>query len=321
MSSSYRIAVLSDIHYAAAGEQARGDDYETRDITNPVARRLLRAFRDYVWLRQPLRQNHLLDRFLDQVGEADCVVANGDYTCDSAFQGVADDAACESVRTCLGRLRARFGDRFHPTFGDHELGKKNFRGDRGNMQLASFDRAVGELGLRPLWQTDLGRWRLIGVTSSLIAFPHFAADARAEELPRWHTLREAHLAEIRAVFAALPADRRVLLFCHDPTALPYLAREPVISARFGQIAQTVIGHLHTPLVLWKSRLLAGMPQINFLGHTVRKMSGALHEARLWRPFRVRLCPALAGTELLKDGGFLTAVLGDEAEFEFHSIPR
>ncbi len=321
MSSSYRIAILSDIHYAAAGEQARGDDYETRDIANPMARRFLRFYRDYIWLRYPLRQNHLLDRFLNEVGAVDCAVANGDYTCDSAFQGVADDAACESVRACLGRLRARFGDRFQATLGDHELGKKNLRGDRGAMRLASYERAVGELGLRPLWQTDLGRWRLLGVTSSLLAFPDFSADARPEELPRWQALREAHLADIRAVFAALPADRRVLLFCHDPTALPYLAREPVVAARLGQIAQTIIGHLHTPLVLWKSRLLAGMPQIHFLGHSARRMTGALHEARHWRPFHVRLCPALAGTELLKDGGYLTAVLGEEAQFEFHPIPR
>ena len=321
MGSPYRIAILSDIHYAAAGEQARGDDYETRDIANPVARRLLRAFRDFIWLRYPLRQNHLLDRFLSGVGEVNVAVANGDYTCDSIFQGVADDAACESVRACLGRLRARFGDRLYATIGDHELGKKNFHGDRGNMLLASYERTVGELGLRPFWQTDLGRWRLMGVTSSLIAFPHFAADARAEELPRWQALREGHLAEIRAAFAALPADQRVLLFCHDPTALPYLAREPLVAARFGQIAQTIIGHLHTPLVFWKSRLLAGMPPIRFLGHTARRMTGALHEARAWRPFRVRLCPSLAGTELLKDGGYLTAVLDDEARFEFHPIPR
>lgn len=101
----------------------------------------------------------------------------------------------------------------------------------------------------------------------------------------------------------LESSQRVLLFCHDPSALPFLWRDDVVRARLGQIEQTVIGHLHTPVVLWKSRLLAGMPQIHFLGHTVRRFSGALHEARHWRDFRVRLCPALAGIELLKDGGF------------------
>jgi hypothetical protein len=55
------------------------------------------------------------------------------------------------------------------------------------------------------------------------------------------------------------------------------------------------------------------------------MSTALSEARHWRPFRVRLCPALAGLELLKDGGFLTMELDAEAQqpvrFRYHRLPR
>jgi hypothetical protein len=117
----------------------------------------------------------------------------------------------------------------------------------------------------------------------------------------------------------------VLLFCHDPTALPFLWREEPIRARLTQIEQTVIGHLHSNLVMWKSRLLAGMPPIRFLGHTVQHLSTALSEARLWRPFNVRLCPALAGIELLKDGGYLTAQLDPEARqpacFRFHRLHR
>jgi len=31
--------ILSDIHYAAAAEQARGRDFELREIRNPVVRR------------------------------------------------------------------------------------------------------------------------------------------------------------------------------------------------------------------------------------------------------------------------------------------
>jgi hypothetical protein len=92
-----------------------------------------------------------------------------------------------------------------------------------------------------------------------------------------------------------------------------------------QVEQTIIGHLHSELILWKSRLLAGMPTIGFLGHTVKRMTTALNEARLWRPFHVRLCPALAGIELLKDGGYLTAELDPEARqparFAFRPLPR
>ena len=87
----------------------------------------------------------------------------------------------------------------------------------------------------------------------------------------------------------------------------------------------MIGHLHTNLVLWKSRLLAGMPAVGFLGHGVKRMSTALRDARCWRQFQVRLCPSLAGIELLKDGGFLTADLDEEAQrpvrFAFHPLPR
>ena len=320
---SHQLIILSDVHYASAAEQARQDDYETRGIRNPVARRLLRAYRDFVWLRGPLKQNRLLDQFLAAAGEADLVVANGDYTCDTAFIGAADDAACASIRECLGKLRVRFGDRFQPTLGDHEIGKRTMVGNAGHMMLASFQRATGELDIPPFWRRDLGPWTLIGVCSTLVGLPHLEGDALPKDLPEWRRLREQHLAEIRAAFASLPPDRRLLLFCHDPTALPFLAQEEAVRLRFGQLEHTIIGHLHTKLILWKSRVLCGMPEIKFLGHTLRKMSRALRDARGWRPFKVRLCPALAGIELLKDGGFLTAQLPERgpAAFHFHPLRR
>jgi hypothetical protein len=309
---SHRLVILSDVHYASAAEQARGDDYETRGIANPVVRRLQRAYRDLVWLRAPMQQNHLLDQFLAGAGTADLVVANGDYTCDTGFIGAADDAACASIRECLGKLRARFGDGFQATLGDHEIGKRTMVGHVGYMSLTSYARATGELGIPAFWRRDLGRWTLFGVCSTLVGLPHFEPDALPGELPRWRELREEHLAEIRAALQNLPADRRLLLFCHDPTALPSLAQEPAVRARFAQLEHTIIGHLHTRLVLWKSQLLRGMPEIKFLGHTVQKLSRALSEARAWQPFKVRLCPALAGIELLKDGGYLTVELPETA---------
>ena len=92
-----------------------------------------------------------------------------------------------------------------------------------------------------------------------------------------------------------------------------------------QIEQTIIGHLHSPLIFKMSCWLSGMPQIHFFGHTVRRLSSALAKARAWRLFNVRLCPSLAGIELLKDGGYYTATLnaadGGPACFELHRIPR
>jgi hypothetical protein len=325
MASPCRVAILSDIHYAAAAEQARGGDYESRAIPSPMVRLAVRAYRRFIWLSEPFRKNHLLDQFLQRSGEPDYVFANGDYSCDSRFVGVSDDASFESARECLTKLRNRYGPRLRVTFGDHELGKVSLFGGHGGMRLASWYRAQSELGIEPFWHLRVGRYVLMGIVSSLVALPVFEPDTLSEERNEWERLREHHLAEIRKSFGALDPTDRVVLFCHDPTALPFLAEEPVIQARIGQIEQTVIGHLHSNLFLWKSRLLAGMPRIDFLGHTAKRLSSALRRGKSWKPFRVRLCPSLAGIELLKDGGYLTANLdltaAAPAQFQRHYLPR
>ena len=325
MARTSTLGILSDIHYASAAEQARGHDFELGGIPNPLVRALARFYRHYLWLRNPLLQNHLLDRFLERAGAFDYVIANGDYSCNTAFVGVSDEAACQSARECLGKLRQRFGPNLRATYGDHELGKIAMFAGRGGMRLASWHRAQAELGLPPFWQVEIGNYVLLGLVSSLVALPVFAADALAAERPEWERLRADHLAEIRRAFAALHPRQRVVLFCHDPTALPFLWREEAVRARLPQIELTIIGHLHSNLVLWKSRLLAGMPSIGFLGHTGRRLSTALNQARYWRPFHVRLCPALAGIELLKDGGYCTVELDPDAcqpaRFRLHRLPR
>ena len=319
------VAILSDIHYAAAAERARGNDYELRAIANPLLRSAVRIYRHFVWMRRPVEQGPQLDRFLGRVGPADYVVANGDYSCDTGFVGVSEPAAGESTQECLGKLRAQFGERARFVIGDHELGKLTLFGATGGLRLASWRCATATLGLQPFWQLAAGRYQFMGVTSPLIALPANQPDALAEEWPEWLRLREAHLAEIRAAFDALTPDQRVILFCHDPTALPFLWREEPVRRRLPQIEQTVIGHLHTQLILWKSRVLSGMPPVRFLGHSIRRMTAALHEAHHWRPFNVRLCPSLSGTELLNDGGYYTMHLDPAASrparFTFHPLPR
>ena len=325
MGGSFTLGVLSDIHYACTAEQARGHNYESVGIPNPILRSFLRFYRHFIWLRDPLAKGYLLDRFLQQVGPLDYLVLNGDYACDTGFVGVSDDACCQSVSECLGKLRHAFPGKLSATFGDHDLGKVSFFGGRGGMRVASWYRACKELGLEPFWQVRVGRYVLMGVVSSLIGFPIFEADALPAERGEWERLRADHLAQVCSGFEDLKPQERLLLFCHDPTALHFLAQEPAVQARFGQIEQTIIGHLHTNLVLWKSRWLAGMPRIDFLGHTARRLSSALRQARDWQPFRVRLCPALAGVELLKDGGYLTIELDPDgctaARFQFHPISR
>lgn len=198
-------------------------------------------------------------------------------------------------------------------------------GARGGMRLASWRRAREDLGLCPFWQLTIGRYVVLGVASSLVALPVFKSDVQAGELGEWERLRATHLAEVNEAFRMLASDQRVLLFCHDPTALPFLGELPAVREKLSQIEQTIIGHLHSNLIFWKSQWLAGMPRITFLGHTAKRLSTALSRARFWKPFRVRLCPSLAGIELLKDGGYLTAELDPEARRPVriyrHRLPR
>lgn len=318
------VLIVSDIHYASRAEQLR-HDHEAKVISNPLLRLFIKLFRHYIWLRAPMEKNHLLDQFIERAGQPDWVVANGDYSCDSAFLGVSDDAAFDSAQQCLGKLRATFQPKFRAVFGDHELGKKSFFGDRGGMRLASFHRAEKELGIDPFWKLELGNYVLFGVVSSLIALPVFESDTQQQELTEWTRLREIHLGKIRDAFANLKPKQRVILFCHDPSALPFLWEEDVIRQKISQLEQTIIGHLHSPVILWKSRSLAGIPPIRFLGTTLKRATTALSRARHWQEFRVRLCPSLAGIELLKDGGYLSVELELSAEtparFKRHRIPR
>src|SRR5260221_5621609 len=113
-----RVGILSEIHYASAAEQARGDDYEAREGANPLLRLGLKIHRRFIWLHQPLRQNHRLHKFLTRTGGFDYLVANGDYSCDSGFVGVSDDAACQSARECLEKLREKLRRRVRATYGD-----------------------------------------------------------------------------------------------------------------------------------------------------------------------------------------------------------
>lgn len=195
MSRRFHIAVVSDIHFAGPREQAEGDDYETRAIENPLLRFVLTRYREYIWLRYPLRQNGQLDRFLATVPTVDYAVANGDYCCNTSALGLSDDAAMESAQACVGRLRTKFGDRLRLNFGDHELGKLRLLGTRGGLRLKSWERGLAELGLQRFWRLDLGNYVLFNCVSTLIALPVFDHDILPDEREAWLKLREQHFAK------------------------------------------------------------------------------------------------------------------------------
>src|SRR5438045_270014 len=153
--------------------------------------------RRYIWLHEPCNQNHRLDTFLSRAAGFDYLVANGDYSCNSGFVGVSDDAACQSARECLAKLREKFGPKFQATYGDHDLGKLSFVANQGGMRLASWRRAQEDLGLPPFWRMDIGKYVLFGIVSSLVALPIFEPDTLPFERAEWERLREEHLSQIR----------------------------------------------------------------------------------------------------------------------------
>ncbi|MDB6055779.1 MAG: hypothetical protein JWN25_3302 [Verrucomicrobiales bacterium] len=299
--------VVSDLHYACPGEQAR-DGHEAMKIGNPFKRWLLNAYRRYIWLHNGLFQNHLLEPILRTDEEPDIVVANGDFSSDTGFVGLADPYALESATLCIQKLRARFSSRLKLVLGDHEFGKDSMVAGNGGLRLESYYRAVRDLEIEPVWTLTRGPFVLIGVASSLIALPTYLPETLPDERVEWQDLRRSHLENVTQAFQQVREDQRIVLFCHDPTALPYLLEIPEIKAALPKISLTIIGHLHTPLLLKLSFLLAGMPTINFLGTAFRRMSKALGKAKDWKPFHVQICPSPTGCELLKDGGYLILTL-------------
>lgn len=319
-----RLAVISDIHYAGAAERRRVS-HESAVIRNPVLRLVVSAYRHYIWLRDPFAHNHLLPAVCERIKDADLVVANGDFSCDSAFVGLADDPSFASAQEATGIIRSRFANRLKLTMGDHELGKKSLFGGVGGLRLASWSRSVDQLGIEPVWHLQFGRYHLVGVTSSLWALPIFETDVLPSEQEAWRELRQLQQDQLAACLERIGSEDRWVLFCHDPTALPFLGGFPPVKSRLPQLERTVIGHLHSELILWKSRLLAGMPAIDFMGNSIRRMSRALRSGAEWTPFRVTLCPSLAGLEIRKDGGFLFLDLDPSANrplrISRESLPR
>ena len=317
-----RLLILSDVHYAGPLEQKR-TRYETRSVDHPAARFLLNVYRRYIWLRDPFAHNHLLPALCDQAGEVDQVIGNGDFSCDSAFIGVSDPAARQSAELCLGYLRQRYGEKFHAVMGDHELGKKSLGGGKGGLRIDSLHAATYTLGIPQAWSFNIGPWRLIGVASSVLALPVLQPETLERDWMAWQEARAAHMDEIRRIFDSIQPKERILLFCHDPTALPFLAEHPSVAAKMPQLERTVIGHLHTPAIFGLAQRLAGMPRIDFLGTTPKRLSSALRRAKDWQPFHLTLCPSPSGLQLLKDGGFLTVRLdtdsADPLQIERHRL--
>lgn len=314
LQDSYTLVFASDIHYPGPQERQR-HDYEFKIIKNPIQRLLVKGYRHYIWLKDPFAHSYMLDRMLAQTPPSpDIVVILGDLSCDSAFVGVSDPAAYESTCLCIDKLKSRFGNKVKITFGDHDIGKTSLVGGIGGPRLRSWYLLTEEMGLEDLWIEYLGQTAIIGIASTIVALPVFIPEILKEELPQWIELRNKYLQRLIHIFETLTDHTPIILCLHDPTALPYLLEIRQISEKLPQIKVTVIGHLHTHLILRTAKFLAGMPQIRFLGNTIRRMTTGLQQARIWKKFKLQLCPSLTGIELLKYGGFLILYLNNNGSY-------
>ncbi|MGC8742287.1 MAG: metallophosphoesterase [Verrucomicrobiia bacterium] len=322
MNTKMHIAVVSDIHYSCHAERAR-HDFEEQGVPNPFLRQIAKLYRRFVWLKDPLNHYHRLDLFIEKSGNPDFCFALGDYTCDTAFIGVADDLSFQSANECLNKLQNKFGDNFKALIGDHELGKLSLFGGVGGLRLASYQRAINRLNLEPYWKLEFGKYAFIGITSTVIAMPIFQSETLVDEKPLWLDLYKNHLKAVSEIFNQIRNEKRIILLCHDPSALCYLAEEPAVKSKLNQIELTLIGHLHSNAVFKASQYLSGIPQINFLGHTPKRLTHALRKSKVWKSFNIKLCPSLSGIQLLKDGGFCTLSIdlngNEEAQFTFHHL--
>lgn len=306
-----RLAVISDIHVLGPGEARRthriAHDLGARHSwwSRKWNRALLRV-RRRLWNWHPEFREAVFLRALDVIAEyePDWIVADGDYGGDAAGVGISDDESFESVRRVIALMRTTFPDRCRFVFGDHELGKHSTELRRGGIRYESLRRGEAELGLPIFWHERDGPFHLIGLTSTLLTLDLFLPEALPAEIPRWVERREELVARIRSEFAALPADARVLLFLHDPSALAPLATIPEVRVRLAQIERTIVGHLHAPGLLPLAVLLARLPAMNPRYPVARIIAHGARGARDWQAFRPIVCPAVFGAGHHFSGGLL-----------------
>jgi hypothetical protein len=103
----------------------------------------------------------------------------------------------------------------------------------------------------------------------------------------------------------LPNKARILLFCHDPSALHALSQLRPVRNRVGQIEMTIIGHLHAPSLLKLARLVPkGASAWRPKYPVARIIAHGLSGVSSWRIFKPVVCPSTFGAGHHLRGGLL-----------------
>ena len=276
---------------------------------HPVRRRWRRGLyrvRRRFWNSHPEWREAAFRRALHEVEvfEPEWVIANGDYGGDHGGVGLSDTATFESASRVVNLIRTLYADRARFVFGDHDLGKYSTELRNGGIRLNSLELGEKKLGIPSFWQEVDEDIHLIGVNSSLFTLDLFLPEALADEIPEWRRRREQHIEHVSRAFDGLPPKARVLLFCHDPSALHALSQVPVVTKRLRQIEMTVIGHLHAPSLLRLARLVPTRSGWKPKYPVARIVAQGLEGVRSWKMFHPVLCPSTFGAGQHFSGGIL-----------------
>lgn len=321
-----QLAVISDIHLVGPAELALADASYGRIDAHPDP--LTRAWRRGLYrVRRRFWNGHLkwrhtaFLRALDELAERrpDWVIVNGDYGGDLGGVGLSHHATLDSARLVVDMIRARFPNRSRFVFGDHDLGKYSTLLREGGIRLNSLQIGEEHLQIPSFWHEQIDDIHLIGVNSSLFTLDLFLPEALAEEIPEWRRRRAQHVERVTHAFHALPARARVVLFCHDPSALAVLAGYPVIQRRLPQIELTVIGHLHSPTLLRLARYADRISRWKPRYPVARIVARGLEGVRHWHQFHPVVCPSTFGTGHHIAGGLLLIRLNRQGRIEARRV--
>lgn len=307
-----KLAVISDIHVLGPSElKAARDAHDRAHNGLPPWRRRWRKglhnVRSRFWngrleLREPAFR-HALARLLEY--DPDWVICNGDFGGDYGGTGLSNDATFDSAGAAVRLMRDLFNGSCRFVFGDHDLGKYSTMLREGGIRINSLERGEKALGIPSFWHVVDEDYHLIGVNSSLCTLDLFLPEALTHEVPEWERRRAEHIELISHAFDGLPRHARVILFCHDPSALTALAQVPVVQRRLGHIELTVVGHYHNPGLL-KLVKLAQRTTRNWNPRypVARIIARGLQGMDVWRQFKPVVCPSTFGTGHHMAGGLL-----------------
>lgn len=306
-----RLAVISDIHVLGPGEHERDREVEAslgagRGWMRTGWRHFLHRARRRFWNWHPESRRTCFLKALEEMHayDPDWVIANGDYGGDALGVGLSDEATYESAAGVITLIREIFPDQCHFIFGDHDIGKYSTGLRQGGIRLESLDLGEQKLGIRSFWQEQVEDIKIIGVNSSLITLDHFLPEALKDEIPEWQRRKAEHEELLTAAFAGLRKEDRVILFCHDPSALGVLIENPAIEKCLSQIEMTVLGHLHEPRLLTLVQRLPVVPSWKPKYPVARIISEGIKSARTWARFNPIICPSPFGTGHHLAGGVL-----------------